>query len=38
MTEQVRSVSKDRLGHRYGAVTPVTMDEVDRILRMVLCL
>ena len=36
MTEQVRSVSKDRLGRRYGAVTQATMDQVDRILRIVL--
>jgi mRNA interferase MazF len=36
MTEQVRSVSKDRLGHRSGVVTGVTMDQVDRILRLVL--
>lgn len=36
MTEQVRSVSKDRLGRRYGVVTQVTMDQVDRILRIVL--
>ncbi len=36
MTEQVRSVSKDRLGRRYGVVTQATMDQVDRILRIVL--
>lgn len=35
LTEQVRSVSKDRLGHRYGVVTQVTMDQVGRILRLV---
>ena len=36
MTEQVRSVSKDRLGRRYGVVTQATMSQVDRILRIVL--
>ena len=36
MTEQVRSVSKARLGNRHGAVTQATMDQVDRILRIVL--
>jgi mRNA interferase MazF len=36
MTEQVRSVSKDRLGRRYGVVTKATMDQVDRILQIVL--
>jgi mRNA interferase MazF len=36
MTEQVRAVSKDRLGRRRGAVARVTMDQVDRILRIVL--
>lgn len=36
MTEQVRSVSKDRLGRRYGVVTQATMDQVDRILRILL--
>jgi mRNA interferase MazF len=36
MTEQVRSVSKDRLGTRYGMVTQATMDQVDRVLRIVL--
>jgi len=36
MTEQVRSVSKDRLGRRCGVVTQATMDQVDRILRIVL--
>jgi mRNA interferase MazF len=38
MAEQVRSVSKDRLGHRYGVVTEATMDQVDQILRIVLSL
>lgn len=36
MTEQVRSVSKDRLSLRYGVVSQATMDQVDRLLRMVL--
>ena len=36
MTEQVRSVSKDRLGRRYGVVTQKTMDQVDRVLKIVL--
>lgn len=36
MTEQVRSISKDRLGRRYGAVTQATMNRVDQILRIVL--
>jgi mRNA interferase MazF len=36
MTEQVRSISKNRLGRRYGAVPPATMDAVGRILRIVL--
>lgn len=36
MTEQVRSISKDRLVRRYGAVTPATMGQVDEILRIVL--
>ncbi len=36
MTEQVRSVSKDRLGRRYGMVTHLTMNQVDQILRIVL--
>jgi mRNA interferase MazF len=36
MTEQVRSVSKARLGTRYGVVKQATMDQVDRILRIVL--
>jgi hypothetical protein len=38
MTEQVRSVSKDRLGGRYGVVTKATMDRVDRIPSIVLAL
>lgn len=29
MTEQVRSVSKDRFGRCYGVVTPVTMEQVE---------
>ena len=37
MTEQVRSVSKDRLGRRLGEVTQATMVQVDQILRFVLC-
>jgi mRNA interferase MazF len=36
MTEQVRSVSKHRLGRRYGAISQVTMDQVARILRIIL--
>jgi mRNA interferase MazF len=36
MTEQVRSVSKDRLGRRYGVVTRGTMGRVDQTLRIVL--
>jgi mRNA interferase MazF len=36
MTEQLRSVSKDRLGRRIGVVMPATMDQVDRIMRIVL--
>lgn len=36
MSEQVRSISKDRLSHRFGVVTRATMDQVDRILRLVL--
>jgi mRNA interferase MazF len=36
MTEQVQSVSKDRISRRFGVVSQVTMDQVDRILRMVL--
>jgi mRNA interferase MazF len=36
MTEQVRSVSKARLGNRYGLVTQATMDQANRILRIVL--
>lgn len=36
MTEQVRSVSKDRLGRRLGSVTRETMDQVDHLLRIVL--
>lgn len=36
MTEQVRAVSKDRLGARYGAVTQATMDEVSRAMTFVL--
>ena len=36
MTEQVRSVSNDRLDRRDGVVTRATMDRVARILRIVL--
>lgn len=36
MTEQVRSISRDRLGRRYGVVTQATMDQVGRILQIVL--
>lgn len=36
MTEQVRSISKDRLIRRHGVVTPATMSQVDQILRIVL--
>jgi mRNA interferase MazF len=36
MVEQVRSVSKDRLGRRHGMVTQATMNQVDQILRIVL--
>jgi mRNA interferase MazF len=38
MTEQVRSVSKNRLGRRYGVVAQATMDQVERTLRLVLAL
>jgi mRNA interferase MazF len=36
MIEQVRSVSKDRLGRRFGVVGQATMAQVDQILRLVL--
>ena len=36
MTEQVRSISKDRLVRRHGAVTQATMSQVDQILQIVL--
>jgi mRNA interferase MazF len=36
MTEQVRAISKDRLGRRHGMVTRATMGQVDQILRIVL--
>ena len=36
MTEQVRSVSKDRLGRRFGIVNQATMSQVDQVLRIVL--
>ena len=36
MTEQLRSVSKNRFGRRFGVVTPATMDQVDDIMRIVL--
>lgn len=34
--EDVRSVSKDRLGKRWGCVTPQTLQEVDDRLRILL--
>lgn len=36
MIEQVRSISKDRLGRRYDVVSQATMGRVDQILRIVL--
>ncbi len=36
MIEQVRSVSKERLGRCYGVVSRATMSQVDPILRLVL--
>jgi mRNA interferase MazF len=36
MVEQIRAVSKDRLGRRYGVVTQATMGQVDRMLQIVL--
>lgn len=36
MTEQVRSISKDRLVRRLGMVAPGTMGEVDERIRLVL--
>jgi mRNA interferase MazF len=36
MTEQVRAVSKDRLGRRLGSVAPATVAQVEQILRIVL--
>jgi mRNA interferase MazF len=36
MVEQLRSVSKDRLGRCLGSATSATMDEVGRHLRMLL--
>ena len=36
MVEQVRSVSRDRLGRRLGVVTRVTIGQVEHILRIVL--
>ena len=36
MTEQIRSVSKNRLGLRRGKVTQETMEKVDQILRILL--
>jgi mRNA interferase MazF len=38
MTEQIRSISKDRLRRRYGVVTNATMRQVDEVLRIVLSL
>jgi mRNA interferase MazF len=38
MTEQIRSISKDRLRRRYGVVTKATMRQVDEVLRIVLSL
>jgi mRNA interferase MazF len=35
-TEDVRSVSKDRLGRRWGAISPTTMSEVVDRLRILL--
>ena len=36
MTEQIRSVSKVRLGRRHGKVTQEIMDQVEQTLRLVL--
>jgi mRNA interferase MazF len=36
MVEQPRTVSKSRLGRRFGIVSPETMEQVDELLRMVL--
>ena len=34
--EEVRCISKQRLGKRWGAVTPETLSEVERVVRTVL--
>ena len=36
MTEQIRSVSKDRLGRRIGSVTPATLEHVGQNLALLL--
>jgi mRNA interferase MazF len=36
MVDQIRTISRQRLGRRLGAVTPETMAEVEHRLRMLL--
>jgi mRNA interferase MazF len=36
MADQIRTVSRQRLGRRLGAISPATMTEVDVRLRLVL--
>jgi mRNA interferase MazF len=36
MAEQVRAVSKDRLGRRLGTLRPTTMGQVEENLRLLL--
>ena len=36
MVEQLRAVSKARLGRRYGMASPDTREQVDELLRMLL--
>jgi len=36
MTEQIRSISKDRLIRRYGVATKQTLEQTEQILRMLL--
>lgn len=36
MVDQIRAVSRRRLGRRLGAITPETMSEVENRLRLVL--
>jgi mRNA-degrading endonuclease toxin of MazEF toxin-antitoxin module len=38
MTDQVRTISRQRLGRRLGIVSPTTMAMVENRLRLVLCL